>query len=157
MGCGSFEPSPAAPLGPGELRVLDVQRRSGGLVLATCQAGGPDERMDDLCVVGVNGPAGESAWTPCVRADSVRGVHYVRLLLLLPKSAKSQAENTKNPRKPESESVTNPSRGRQNSARKQAAAGLLSLARKPLVLTPGDALGYVLVPVLPPVLPTLIA
>lgn len=80
MGCGSFEPDPAAPLSPGQLRVLDVQARAGGHLLATCLAPGPDERMDDLCVISVQTPAGPLR-TPCVRADEVRGMSYVRLLL----------------------------------------------------------------------------
>lgn len=43
-------------------------------------ASGPDERMDDLCVVCIQTSAGPLR-TPCARADEVRGISYVRLLL----------------------------------------------------------------------------
>ena len=116
MGCGSYEPGPAAPLGPSELRVLNVQRRAGNLVLATCQAGGLDERMDDLCMVRLANSSEEPVWTPCVRADSVHGVPYVRVLLLSTRTGQMQPENGEKSKK-DAESAPYPPKSRGKSAR----------------------------------------
>lgn len=113
--------------------------------------------MDDLCVIRVQGQDGQTTWTPCVRADSVRGTYYVRLLLLAPKSVKSPAENERTRGKSEGSQRARPGTGRVKSAKKSAAGTLLSLAQPSFQIVAGDVFSYVLAPVLPPVLPTLIA